>query len=327
MSNTQSLAVIDALQSSNWNRNIFKSLVDSNVTAVHVTLAFWHDCRETLTIVGDWNRHFRHNADLILPVRSVRDIDLAAQTGRTGVILGFQNSSSIEDDLSLVEIFHSLGIRIMQLTYNNQSLVGAGCYESADAGLTLFGKNVIREMNRIGMIVDVSHTSEKTCMEAIEYSERPIAVTHANPLTFSNVVRNKSDDLLRALADSGGMLGFSIYPLHLKNGSQCTLQDFCEMVAKTAQMIGVEHLGFGSDLCTGWNDEQLNYMRNGTWNDDNSCESSPVSWPAYPSWFQRNEDFPNIATGLKEVGFSDAEIKMIYSENWYRFFEHSMSPQ
>jgi len=326
MRTTQALAVIDALQSSDWNREIFQSLVNSNVIAVHVTLAFWQDCRQTLSAIGNWNRHFNENADLILPVRSVDDIDLAANTGRTGIILGFQNSSSIEDELALVEIFHSLGIRIMQLTYNNQSLLGTGCYESADSGLTRFGKNVIREMNRLGMIIDVSHTSERTCLEAIEFSDRPIAVTHANPLTFENVVRNKSDKLLRSLADSGGMLGFSLYPLHLKNGSDCTLQDFCEMVAQTAQMIGVEHLGFGSDLCLGWSDEQVSYMRNGTWNIENASDDSAV-WPAYPSWFQCNEDFPNIASGLQKAGFSDAEIEMIYSGNWYRFFERAMAAQ
>ena len=317
--------VIDALQASNWNRQYFRSLVDAGFDAVHATLAFWQDSRETLKTVGRWIRWFRDHEDLILPVRSVDDIEHANETGRTGIILGFQNSSPIEDDLSLVEVFHSLGVRIMQLTYNNQSLLGAGCYETDDSGITNFGKNVIREMNRLGMIVDMSHTSERTCFEAIEFSERPVAITHANPLSFHNVVRNKSDELLIELAHSGGMLGFSLYPLHLANGSDCTLDEFCQMVAKTAELMGVEHIGIGSDLCLGWQSDYLEYMRSGTWRfakelDDESSEL--VVWPDYPTWFQHAGDIRNVHDGLRKAGFTQDELNLIMGGNWFQFFRY-----
>ena len=227
------------------------------------------------------------NEDLILPVRDIGDIDEAAHSNRTGIILGFQNSSPIEDDLALVEMFHALGVRIMQLTYNNQSLLGTGYCEKNDSGLTIFGRNVIREMNRLGMIIDVSHTSEKTCLEAIEYSERPIAVTHANPRTFHDVARNKSQDLLVELGQSGGMLGFSLYPLHLAGGTDCSLGSFCQMVARTADLMGVERLGLGTDLCLGWGPEQLEFMRRGTFSFPDSG-ASDVRWPDYPDWFRHN---------------------------------------
>ena len=322
--------VIDALQASNWNREHFESLVDSGLDAVHVTLAFWHDCKETLSILGKWNRWFIEHEDLILPVHSVSDIDEAGETGRTGIILGFQNSSPIEDNLSLVQVFHTLGIRIVQLTYNNQSLLGTGCYEAKDAGLTNFGRNVIREMNRLGMIIDVSHTSETTCLDAIEFSARPIAVTHANPLTFHNVVRNKSDDLLIQIAQSGGMLGFSLYPLHLADGTDCSLESFCQMVGKTADLIGVEHLGIGSDLCLGWDASYLEYMRSGKWNNvpkTDSSSSTGIEWPDYPVWFRSARDLQNIAVGLANAGFSEEEVRLILGGNWYRFLRESLMPQ
>lgn len=318
---------IDALQSSNWNREIFQSMVNADLDAVHVTTAYWQDCAETLKVIGQWNRWFLENDDLILPVRSIGDIDEAKNSGRTGIILGFQNSSPIEDDLALVEMFHSLGVLIMQLTYNNQSLVGTGYCEKRDSGLTIFGRNVVREMNRLGMIIDVSHTSEFTCMDAIEYSERPIAVTHANPRSFRDDPRNKSNDLLIQLAESGGMLGFSLYPLHLAGGTDCSLRSFCEMVAKTADLIGVENLGLGTDLCLGWASEQLEYMRSGTWSfPDQRAKLSPTLWPDYPQWYRRNEDLQNVSKGLLQVGFGEDEVSMIMGGNWYRFFQDGFRP-
>ena len=309
--------VIDCLQSSDWNRDLFQSLARSGLDAIHVTLAYWEDCTQTLEVIGEWNRWFRENSDLILPVYTVDDIALANRTSRTGIILGFQISSPIEQNLDFVEIFHKLGIRIMQVTYNNQSLLGSGCFELGDGGLTLFGKNVVREMNRVGMIVDLSHTNEQTSLDAIEVSNHPVAITHANPLSYHDVPRNKSSKLLSALAESGGMLGFSLYPLHLENESDCTLDSFCEMVARTADLMSVKNLGIGSVLCLGWSDDQLEYMRAGTW--DFQLMDKP-SWPPYPAWFNKFEDFQNLPDGLEKVGFSDEEVRMILGGNWLQFF-------
>ncbi len=326
MSQPQTAFVIDALQASNWNRKIFETWNSARVIAVHVTLSFWHDCMQTLNAIGKWNQLFAENSDLIVRVEQPADIDAARASGRTGVILGFQNSSSLEDDLMLVEIFHRLGIRIMQLTYNNQNSIGAGCYEAADAGLTRFGRNVIREMNRLGMIIDVSHTAERTALEAMEYSTRPIAITHANPSSFHDVKRNKSDTVLRQLSAQGGMLGFSVYPLHLAGGSNCTLTAFCQMIAKTADLMGVESLGLGTDLCQGHAADYLRYMRDGKWKLPADTSDS-IRWPAYPAWFQDSRDFELIAGGLGDAGFSAPEIDAIFSGNWYRFFASSMPAQ
>ena len=316
--------VIDALQSSNWNRKQFEQLVEAGVDAVHVTLAYWEDCRQTLQHIGRWNRWLKDHGDLILLVRTAADIAKAFQSKRTGIIFGFQNCSPIEDDLSLVEIYYELGVRIMQITYNNYSLLGAGCYESNDAGVTKFGRNVIREMNRLGMIIDLSHTSERTSLETISISERPVAITHANPLSFHSSVRNKSDEVLKLLADNGGMLGFSLYPLHLNNGSNCTLESFCQMVVDTSEMIGIDHIGIGSDLCLDWGSDKLEYMRSGRWTfepDPGESKSPKSGWPDYPSWYQDSRDLFNVAQGLESAGFSDDEVGKILGRNWFHFFE------
>jgi hypothetical protein len=201
-------------------------------------------------------------------VRTASDIRLAHEEGRVGIFFGFQNCSPIEDDIALVEVFRQLGVFVMQLTYNNQSLLASGCYEREDNGISRFGRQVIAEMNRVGMLIDMSHSAERSTLEAIELSSRPVIISHANPASFHAAKRNKSDAVLRGIAESGGLLGFSTYPFHLKGASDCSLESFCDMVARTADLMGVEHIGIGTDLCQAQPLSVLEWMRNGRWSKD-----------------------------------------------------------
>jgi membrane dipeptidase len=235
----------------------------------------------------------------------------------------------IEDDIDLVEICHTLGLRFMQLTYNNQSLLATGCYESEDPGITRFGKQVIAEMNRVGMVIDMSHSAERSTLEAIELSSRPIAVTHANPAWWHPALRNKSDAVLKALTDAGGMLGFSLYPHHLKGATDCTVEDFCRMIAEAAERYGVRHLGIGSDLCQDQPNSIVEWMRVGRWSkemDYGEGSASNSGFPPQPSWFESNLDFANISAGLAAVGFNDDEVSAIMGGNWMRFYDESFGP-
>ena len=172
---------IDGLQYANWSEKIFRQLREGGVDAIHVTIAYHENFRETVLNFEQWNRWFERFPDLIMKGRWASDIDRARETGRTAVFFGFQNPSAIEDDIGLVEILHDLGARFMQLTYNNQSLLATGCYEDDDTGLTRMGREVVEEMNRVGLVVDMSHSAERSTLGAIEHSARPIAITHANP--------------------------------------------------------------------------------------------------------------------------------------------------
>ena len=321
---------IDALQYSNWDRALFEELRAGGLSAVHVTIAYWEDARATLSQLARWRRLFREHADLILSGRSGADIERAHREGRTAIVLGAQNCSPIDDELGLVEVMHELGLRVMQLTYNNQSLIGAGCYEAEDAGISRFGREVIKEMNRVGLVVDLSHSAERTSLEAIEISERPVAITHANPGAWHPALRNKSDRLLDALAESGGMLGFSVYPFHLAGGSDCTLEAFTAMVARCADRMGIERIGLGSDLCRGWDYRTLEWMRSGRWTfapDYGEGSAETPSWPAQPAWIRSPADFPTIAEGLRTRGFDAEETAKIMGGNWLRFFAAGFEPQ
>ena len=324
------LIVIDGLQYSNWSREIFEQLRDGGVTMVHATIVYHEQIRETLMRVTEWNRQFELHGDLIMPVASGDDIRRAKAEGKLGVMFGAQNCSPIEDDIGMIEVMRDLNLMIMQLTYNNQSLLASGCYEAVDSGVTRFGRQVIKEMNRVGMIIDMSHSAERSTLEAIEISERPIVISHANPSSFHEAKRNKSDTVLKALAESGGLLGFSAYPFHLKNGPDCTLEEYCDMIARTADLMGVDRLGIGTDLCQEQPLSVLEWMRNGRWSkemDYGEGSKANADWPKPLSWFRDSRDFPNLTQGLLNRGFNKDEVAKVMGQNWLNFLDEGLQPQ
>ena len=320
---------IDALQYNNWSEEVFQQINWGGISAIHVTICYHEDFQEMVQNVIDWNRRFEDYSALIFQGRTASDVLKARKEGRTAIFFGFQNCSPIEDNIGLVEVCHQLGVRFMQLTYNNQSLLGTGCYEENDPGITRMGKQVIKEMNRVGLVVDMSHSAERSTLEAIEISERPIAITHANPTFWHSALRNKSDEVLKALGESGGMLGFSVYPHHLKDGSNCTLESFCTMIADTADLMGINSIGIGTDLCQNQPDSVVEWMRNGTWTNDRDYGEGSASFagfPDQPEWFRDNRDFVNIASGFLSKGFSNKDVELVMGKNWLNFFEASFEP-
>ena len=322
--------VIDGLQYANWSEKIFKQMREGKVDAVHVTIAYHENFRETVLQIEKWNRFFEQFPDLIFQGRTAVDLELARETERTAIYFGSQNPSCIEDDIGLVEILHTLGLRFMQLTYNNQSLLATGCYETDDTGLTRMGREVVSEMNRVGLVVDMSHSGERSTLDAIDHSSRPIAITHANPSFWHPALRNKSDDVLKALGESGGMLGFSIYPHHLKNSSNCSIQSFCDMVAQTIDLMGEDNVGIGTDLCQDQPDSVVEWMRVGRWTksiDYGEGSAEKPGFPDMPSWFGSNLDFANINEGLKQTGMDGSMISKVMGRNWFNFFSKSFEPK
>ena len=315
---------IDNLQYCKWSREVFQINREAGLDAVHVTVVYHEDFDEFNTRVDEWNTYFKDNSDLIFLGKSYKDIEKAKKEKKTAIFFGFQNCSPIEDDISLVEKVYDLGCRFMQLTYNNQSLLATGCFENVDSGVTNFGKEVIKEMNRLGLVIDMSHSAEKSTIDAINISQKPIAITHANPTFWHAAKRNKSDELLKILSKNDGMLGLSLYPHHLKNGTNCSLESFCEMVAKTADLMGVEKIGIGSDLCLNQPDTVVEWMRNGTWaKAKNFGEGTKKSsgFPKQPDWFSDARGFSNLESGLSKVGFNKNEISGILGDNWFNFYK------
>ncbi len=333
MANITETLLIDCLQYSNPTRERFLEWHAGKVGCVHVTLAVWETARETLSVMGKWNDLLAENSDLIALAHSVESIHAIRRSGRTAVIFGFQNTAPLEDDVRLIRVFHDLGVRIMQLTYNTQNSVAAGCLEDDDNGLSKYvGTSFVREMNEVGVLIDLSHCSERTCLDTIAFSSKPVAVTHANPLEFVGtdielIRRPKSTPVLKELAARGGVVGLSPYTRMLKGGVTATLDSFTDMVLWTIDLLGIAHVAFGTDYYTGYGKDAVMWWRAGRWGRVSPIpilDGPVVEWP---DWFQSPAAFPRLLENLSGRGLADDDLALLTGGNWLRLFGETFEPQ
>ncbi|MFC1912400.1 dipeptidase [Chloroflexota bacterium] len=321
--------VIDCLNISNWNDpEVFAGIHRGGVTATNATIACWENFEETIDTIAQWYLKFDKYADIIMPIRTVADIRKAKAEGKSGIIFGFQNSSPVEDDLRRLRVLHDLGVRIIQITYNNMNFVGAGHSESPDYGLSRFGRDFILECNRLGILVDLSHVGDRTVMDAIEVSEKPMAFTHVGPRALFHHYRNKTDEQLKAVVAKGGMVGANGISNFMAAGKDATLSDYLEIIDYMANLIGVDRLGIGPDFTTGQSTEWVQWLISGR-NTDAKIEYPPATRldddgilrTGYPKNFQTAADFPNLTETLLDRGYSEADVKKIMGENLLRLFQ------
>ncbi|MEO0358941.1 MAG: membrane dipeptidase [Pseudomonadota bacterium] len=313
---------VDALQYVRPSRQVFEQMNQGQMGLVHITVGYHETFDGVLRNLAAWNQEFESHGDLITPAHSMQDVRDAQRAGKTAIMFGLQNPLAISADISRIAILHQLGIRFCQVTYNQQSLLGAGCFEDIDSGLTAFGRECVTEMNRLGMVIDLSHAGSKTAQDVAEFSDRPVAVTHANPHVWHAAPRNISETLIETVTGKGGMVGFSLYPHHLNSGSECAGSDFAAMAADCVHRFG-PHFGIGSDLCQDQPDSVVNWMRNGHW------RKTPVPaavFPTQPSWFSDNRDFPGLAPLLHDAGLSQVETDGVLGQNWITFLDTALRP-
>jgi len=317
------MMLIDGLQCGAFDREIFEDLRRGGFSCVTPTLGFWEGTLESLDAIGRWRDLARECSDLVLLAGSTADIRKAHDTNRVAILPGFQNTNCLEDRIRYVELFADLGVRVLQLTYNNQNELGGSCYEDNDSGLARFGKEVIREMNRAGVLLDLSHVGEKTTLDAIKWSQKPVAVTHANAASIFPHKRNKGDDVLHALRDNGGIIGCATYRNITPTAACDSVKAWCEMVARTVEIAGIDHVGIGTDYSHHSNQAHLDWMRMGRWSRvvNYGAGSAGNSGPAAkPQWFARPGDLSKVPAGLREAGFSAEEAEKITAGNWLRVY-------
>lgn len=321
--------LIDALQCGEFDREAFEALHRGGYTCVTPTLGFWEGTLDSMDAIGHWRDMERENSDLIRIVYTADDIRQCEKDGKVGMLLGYQNTNLLEDRIRFVELFADMGVRVLQLTYNNQNELGGSCYEDEDSGLSRFGREVVREMARAGILVDCSHTGDRTTLHAIEHSPKPIAVTHANPASIFPHKRNRSDDVLRALAQTGGVIGCAAYRNITPDTACATVRGFAEMVARTVEIAGVDHVGIGTDYSYKGDHKFREWMRKGRWTRSTQYGAGSPSAPgavAKPDWLTGPESLKDLATGLREVGFSAEESDKIMGGNWLRLYETVFNP-
>jgi membrane dipeptidase len=190
----------------------------------------------------------RQNDDILLQVKTVADIHKAKEMGKTGIILGFQNVSAFEDRLGYIQLFKELGVGIAQMAYNTYNLVGAGCYESKDGGLTDFGYEVVAEMNRVGIMCDLSHVGPQTSEDVIKFSKKPVCYSHCLPAGLKEHPRDKSDEQLKFIADHGGFIGVTMFSPFLEKGTDATDDDYVAAIDYVINIVGEDRVGIGTDF-------------------------------------------------------------------------------
>ena len=310
--------VIDGLNISRWSESTFQHLHDGGLTAINATVSVLDNFRGTIDRIAEWHRMFDQYSSLIRPIKSVDDIVQAKQDGKVGIIFGFQNAKPIEDDLYLLTIFAELGVRVIQLTYNERNYVGDGSRDRVECGLSRFGLEVIEEMNRLGILIDLSHVGDRTSMDAIAASKKPVAFTHANPRALCDHVRNKTDDAIRAVADTGGVIGANVHPPFLAKGSDSTIDDFVDVIDYLVKLVAVDHVAIGTDFTEGQPREFFDRLLTG------KRKIHPVKYPEYPivnpKGIRSAAEFPNITCALLARGYGEPDVKKIIGENWLRLY-------
>ncbi|OYY80277.1 MAG: peptidase M19, partial [Rhizobiales bacterium 35-66-30] len=247
-----SLVVIDGLIISDFDRPVFEDMRKGGLTAANCTCCVWENFTETMRNIAKWKQSFRANADIITQVYTTDDILRAKAENKTGIILGWQNTSGIEDHIEYLDLFQELGVRIIQMTYNTQNWVGSGCYEGTDSGLSDFGHDVVAEMNRLGILCDLSHVGPKTSEDVILASKQRVAYSHCLPSGLKEHKRNKSDAQLRFIADKGGFIGVTMFPPFLKKGPEASVGDYVEAMEYIINIAGEDIVGVGTDFTQGY---------------------------------------------------------------------------
>lgn len=312
------LTVVDGLVVANFGRAVFEDMRRGGLTAANCTCSIWEGFRATMDNVARWKGWFREHSDLITQVTTSADITRAKREGKTGIILGWQNLTGIEDQIGYLQLFKELGVGIMQIAYNTQNLVGTGCYESRDGGLSDFGHEVIAEMNRVGILCDLSHVGAKTSEDVIKASKKPVAYTHCLPAALKAHPRNKSDEQLRFIVERGGFVGVTMFPPFLRRGTESTVDDYVEAIEYVIKQCGEDQVGFGTDFTQGYDRKFFEWITHDKGYARKLTEFGDI---VNPAGIREIKDYPNLTAAMQKRGWKESRIRKVMGENWVRLLK------
>lgn len=321
------LPVVDCLNGSALTPAVVERMHRSGVTAMNLTaVRIGADFAETLRDLAAAIETIERNPGSLMLVRSPEDVTKAKQTGRVGIILGMQDAEPIGRDLAMLRILREIGVRIIQLTHNRRSIIGTGCVE-ADDGLSRYGRRVVAEMNRLGLVVDVSHCGPRTTLDAIECSEMPVLCSHANPYAVSRSPRNKDDDTIRRLAARGGAVGMAVWsPICYRgDGRRPRIEDVLDCLDHALALVGSDHVAIGSDLCEDAVPDPAEWARiYGPQGNYPEVTGGLGDWYGFDTvnadGIETITQFPALAAGMAARGHDADTIAQVLGGNFLRIF-------
>ena len=326
----RSALVVNALATSYsiTEEKYFQKLRDGGIDVTWVTVG-GSGLQETTKAAAQVLATIRENSDEMVQATTVAEMRQAKRDGKAAVVFSTQNASCLEGDPGLLEVYHRLGYRVMGITYSGANFLGAGCAElTRDAqGLTFVGVEVVQEMNRLGILIDMSHSGDATTWDVLRLSKKPVVFTHSNARALTDTTRNKPDDQIKAMADSGGVMGVAPVPRMVNDDmSKATLEGLLDHVDYIVGLVGVDHVGLGLDFTdaveryakpikepwTIWRERRPEML--GTWEDFFTIP--------YAKDIEDMTKLPNLVRGLVARGYSsDEDILKILGGNWLRVFE------
>jgi len=302
-----------------FNEEYFPKLMKSKLTAIGITVNYegWMDFKDALLNFGTLYSEIEVNSDKLLLVETVADIEQAKREGKVGVIMGFQDGRPMEHDLGMVRVLHKLGLRISGLTYQRKNYFADGCGERTDSGLSTLGVQLVEEMNRLGIVVDLTHTGQASSLDTIEVSEHPVICSHNGAKGIYDHFRNSSDELLKALGKKGGVNCVSTFsPFLRERGSLegTTLEDTLNHIDYIVDLIGVDHVGVGLDSTP----DTRTPGQAGTM----ATKYPEFDWGKFEHRYaiKTISDIQYLTHGLVVRGYSDSDIEKILGGNLMRVF-------
>ena len=312
--------VIDALNYfPQFTGDYLQTMHEAGVTAINATLpnqspfppTFVQATEKLLTM----ERILAKHSDKAVVATKASHIEDCKKDGKVAIIPGSQDATILEANVDNVDILYRLGYRVIQLTYNRRNLLGDGCSERVDGGLSKFGIAVIERMNDLGMLIDLSHVGPKATMEAIEFSKAPVCFTHANAKALCDHFRNKSDEALKAVAERGGVIGINVISSYTQTrpGVEPDIDDYYAMMDYVVNLVGVDHVGIGTDISPNWSPEEIKK----TFEVYPELAGTDGHLPGLDSLVY----FRDLAQGLSDRGYSPQDLRKILGQNWLQLFK------
>lgn len=329
----EQLSVFDGLMP--WgnldNLQSMREAHSGGLTAANVTVALYpHNSTRALERIGRYRALISDQREWLRNVRSVDEIEAAKRDNTVGIVFGFQDTAPFENRLDLVETFANQGVRIVQLTYNSQNYVGSGCCEDWEGPLSLFGRSVLERLEDLRIAVDLSHCGDVTTADVLRRARTSVLFTHSGARTICPAYgRNKTDDQIRAMAATGGVIGVCFAPFFVKRDPQThrvlpsTIDDVIRHIEYIGELVGLEHVGFGSDLCSAWLDQRTTPPESSLrwWRPrrpDVFGRGPTEEYDPYPEGLQRHSGLSNLSRRMIERGFSNDEVRGVMGGNFLR---------
>ncbi|NNE42370.1 MAG: dipeptidase [Marinicaulis sp.] len=315
--------VIDALSFAHeWDDEEWAAVKKSGYAGIITSLSR-QDLQTAIDEIAEWRKRIKEHPDRYLMALTAKDFERAKKSGRLAVMMNFQNATMLEGEIDNIDVLHAFGMRCFQLTYNYRNRIGDGSTERTNAGLSDFGLEVIERMNKLGVLIDLSHCGKQTTLEGIEFSGKPVAITHSMVEKFRpNHPRAKTDDQIKALADKGGVFGVAAlgYFIGTDPGGETTIETYADHIEHAVNIAGYENVALSTDFAVRgispwatkeeWYEPRLKIFK----------PSYDVKWPPWIPELDTPDRFRNLLPVLDRRGWKSRDMERLLGQNWMRLF-------